>query len=79
MATVRSPCRICIYCGFELDVEDGRIAAARPDAKHRVSRGYACAKGMDFVRFLQGDGCAHTGRLVPLAAGHRERISFMPH
>ena len=54
--TVKSPCRICIYCGFDLDVEDGRIVAARPDADHPVSRGYACAKGTDFVRFLQGDG-----------------------
>ncbi len=67
LRTVKSPCRICIYCGFDLDVEDGRIVAARPDADHPVSRGYACAKGADFVRFLQGDG-------VPRLRESRKRL-----
>jgi len=39
-------CRICeATCGLEVDVEDNRIAAIRPDPKHVVSRGYACVKG----------------------------------
>ena len=39
-------CRICeATCGLEVDVEDNRIAAIRPDPKHVVSQGYACVKG----------------------------------
>ncbi len=39
-------CRICeATCGLEVDVEDNRIAAIRPDPAHVVSRGYACVKG----------------------------------
>jgi len=39
-------CRVCeATCGLEVDVEDGRAVAIRPDPKHVVSRGYACVKG----------------------------------
>jgi len=39
-------CRICeATCGLEVDVENNRVAAIRPDPKHVVSKGYACVKG----------------------------------
>lgn len=39
-------CRICeATCGLEVDVEDNRVVAIRPDPKHVVSRGFACVKG----------------------------------
>jgi anaerobic selenocysteine-containing dehydrogenase len=39
-------CRVCeATCGLEVDVEDNRVLAIRPDPKHVVSRGYACVKG----------------------------------
>ncbi|MEZ4292076.1 MAG: molybdopterin-dependent oxidoreductase [Myxococcota bacterium] len=39
-------CRICeATCGLEVDVEDNRVKAIRPDPKHVVSKGYACVKG----------------------------------
>ncbi len=39
-------CRICeATCGLEVDVEDNRVKAIRPDPLHVVSKGYACVKG----------------------------------
>ena len=39
-------CRICeATCGLEVDVEDNKIQAIRPDPEHVVSQGYACVKG----------------------------------
>lgn len=40
-------CRICeALCGLEMDVEDGRVVDVRPDAKHIVTGGFACTKGL---------------------------------
>lgn len=47
--TYRTTCKIGAcepFCGLEVDVEDGRITAVRPDAKHPITAGYACIKGM---------------------------------
>jgi anaerobic selenocysteine-containing dehydrogenase len=39
-------CRICeATCGLEVETEDNRVTAIRPDPEHVVSRGYACVKG----------------------------------
>lgn len=49
MKTVRTTCKIGAcepFCGLEVDVEEGRIVAVRPDQEHPISRGYACIKGM---------------------------------
>jgi len=49
MTTRTTFCRICeATCGLEVDVEDGRVSAIRPDSRHVVSRGYACLKGTRF-------------------------------
>jgi len=43
-------CRICeATCGLEVDVEDNRVVAIRPDPEHVVSKGYACVKGTRFA------------------------------
>lgn len=40
-------CRICeSLCGLEVDVEGGRVVAARPDPQHVATRGFACPKGL---------------------------------
>lgn len=40
-------CRICeSLCGLEMDVEEGRITAIRPDNAHVATRGFACPKGL---------------------------------
>jgi formate dehydrogenase len=49
MKTIRTTCKIGAcepFCGLEVDVEDGRMVAVRPDEKHPISKGYACIKGM---------------------------------
>lgn len=56
MPTVKSTCRLCIACGFTFEVENGRILSAEPDRDYAMSHGYACTKGFDFIRFLQGAG-----------------------
>ena len=39
-------CRICeATCGLEVETENNRVVAIRPDPDHVVSRGYACVKG----------------------------------
>ena len=44
--TTHTFCRICeATCGLEVDVEDNRVVAIRPDPKHVISKGYACVKG----------------------------------
>jgi formate dehydrogenase len=41
-------CRICeSVCGLDVDVDDGRIAAIRPNRKHVGSDGFACVKGLN--------------------------------
>jgi anaerobic selenocysteine-containing dehydrogenase len=45
--TVLRSCNLCeAGCGLEMDVEDDRIVAVRPDEQDPVSRGYVCPKGM---------------------------------
>ncbi len=41
-------CRICeALCGLEVDVEDQRVVAIRPDRSHVATAGYACVKGLN--------------------------------
>jgi anaerobic selenocysteine-containing dehydrogenase len=48
--TRTSICRICeCMCGIEVDVEDNRVRAIRPDRKHVATEGYACVKGTAFA------------------------------
>ncbi len=49
MKTIRTTCKIGAcepFCGLEVDVENGRMVAVRPDENHPISKGYACIKGM---------------------------------
>lgn len=48
MERKRTFCRICeALCGLEVDVEGGRVVAARPDPEHVVTEGFACPKGLN--------------------------------
>ncbi|MEL7368140.1 MAG: molybdopterin-dependent oxidoreductase, partial [Myxococcota bacterium] len=41
-------CRICeSLCGLQVDVEDRRVVALRPDPDHVATQGYACVKGLN--------------------------------
>jgi formate dehydrogenase len=77
MAVVRTVCKIGAcepFCGLELEVQDGRITAARPDRDHPVTQGHACIKGMHV-----GDYVHDPERLLhPLRRGKKglERISW---
>jgi anaerobic selenocysteine-containing dehydrogenase len=43
-------CRICeATCGLEVETEENRVVAIRPDPDHVVSRGYACVKGTRYA------------------------------
>lgn len=49
METHRTTCKIGACepaCGLEVDVEEGRMVSVRPDARHPITTGYACIKGM---------------------------------
>ncbi|MFD2577623.1 hypothetical protein ACFSTD_01185 [Novosphingobium colocasiae] len=48
---VHTVCRLCSgRCGMiATRGEDGRIARLRGDPEHGHSRGYACAKGLNFI------------------------------
>ncbi len=44
--TKKSFCRFChVFCGVEVDLEDGRIVKVRGDRDNAVSQGYTCIKG----------------------------------
>jgi anaerobic selenocysteine-containing dehydrogenase len=44
--TQKSFCRFChVFCGVEVDVEDGRVVEVRGDPENAVTRGYTCPKG----------------------------------
>jgi len=44
--TKKSFCRFChVFCGVEVDVDDGRVVAVRGDRDNAVTRGYTCQKG----------------------------------
>ena len=44
--TRKSFCRFChVFCGLEVDVEDGRVTAVRGDPDNAVTHGYTCPKG----------------------------------
>ena len=77
MAVFRTSCKIGAcepFCGLELEVEDDRIVAVRPDRNHPVTRGHACIKGMHV-----GDYVNDPERLLhPLRRGPDglERVSW---
>ena len=49
MQTHRTTCKVGAcepFCGLEVDVEDGKMVAVRPDRDHPITKGYSCIKGM---------------------------------
>ena len=44
--TKKSFCRFChVFCGVEVDIDDGRVITVRGDKDNEVTRGYTCQKG----------------------------------
>jgi len=54
MKTIRTTCKVGAcepFCGLEIDVDEGRMVAVRPDREHPITKGYACIKGMRLLDF----------------------------
>ena len=70
--THKSFCRFChVFCGVEVDVEDGRVLAVRGDRENPVTRGYTCEKGR-----AEHERVHHPDRL--LGAERREGERWQP-
>jgi formate dehydrogenase len=53
--TAYTYCDLCLSaCGLEVDVDSGRIVAARGDRAHPLSKGYLCVKGKHGPASRQG-------------------------
>lgn len=77
MTTYRTTCKIGAcepFCGLEVEVENGRMVAVRPDENHPVTRGYVCIKGMHVADYQNDpDRLLHPLRRAPSGW---ERISW---
>jgi anaerobic selenocysteine-containing dehydrogenase len=70
LETRKSFCRFChVFCGLEVDVDDGRVVAVRGDRDNEVTRGYTCQKGRAEVERVH-----HPDRL--LAPERRDESGF---
>ena len=70
--TRKSFCRFChVFCGVEVDVEDGRVLAVRGDRENEVTRGYTCLKGR-----AEAERIHHPDRL--LSPQRRDESGFSP-
>ena len=76
MPDVRTFCRVCEpACGLVADVEDGRLAALRPDREHPISHGWACNKGIaTFDIHHDPDRLSYPLKRTP--SGSFERVSW---
>jgi anaerobic selenocysteine-containing dehydrogenase len=58
--TRKTFCRFChVFCGMEVDIDQGRVVAVRGDRDNEVTRGYTCQKGRAEVERI-----AHPDRLL---------------
>ena len=71
----KTQCGICaVSCGLEIEVEDGKVLAVRPDKDSPRSNGYACRKGRNTKYLLEhGDRLDYPMKKV---GDHHERISW---
>lgn len=76
MPDVRTFCRVCEpACGLVARVEEGRLAALRPDREHPISHGWACNKGLATLDIHHDpDRLSHPLKRTP--SGSFERISW---
>jgi anaerobic selenocysteine-containing dehydrogenase len=75
--TFRTTCKVGAcepHCGLEVDIENGRMTAVRPDRQHPITTGYGCIKGMHVADY-QNDP---DRLLYPIRRGSSgwERISW---
>ena len=56
MPAYKTFCSICsAFCGFEAEVEGGRVTAMTPDKTHPMSRGFSCSKGRHYHQLLNAE------------------------
>jgi len=74
VTTHKTFCRFChVFCGMEVDVQDGKAIAIRGDRDNPMSQGYTCPKGRSEIdRMYHPDRLLHAnkrvaGRLQPIA------------
>jgi formate dehydrogenase len=73
LATV---CVLCSHnCGLRVDVEDGKIAAVRPDKGNPITHGYSCNKAYQIGHYVDHDERVKTP-MRRLADGSFERVSW---
>ncbi len=69
MPVYRTTCKIGAcepFCGIEVEVQDGRMTAVRPDPQHPITAGYACIKGMHVPDYQNDpDRLLHPLRRLP--------------
>ena len=54
MALVKTACRICSLCAYDLDVENNQIIGFQTNREHPISEGYSCVKGKAGIELQQG-------------------------
>jgi anaerobic selenocysteine-containing dehydrogenase len=70
--THKTFCRFChVFCGLEVDVEDGRVVGVRGDRDNEVTRGYTCLKGR-----AEAERIHHPDRLT--SAQRRDGDAWQP-
>ncbi len=56
MTTRKTFCSICTaYCGFEAEIEAGRVVDMKPDKSHPMSQGFSCSKGRNYHQLLNAE------------------------
>jgi anaerobic selenocysteine-containing dehydrogenase len=73
-STKKTFCRFChVFCGMEVDIEDGRIVALRGDRDNEVTRGYTCQKGRAEMERID-----HPDRIRQAEVRHGDSWSKIP-
>jgi anaerobic selenocysteine-containing dehydrogenase len=56
MTTHKTFCRYChAYCPMDVEVEDGKVTAVKPDVSNEMYGGYTCIKGRQLVEQMYQD------------------------
>lgn len=75
-STVKTFCRNCgAQCSMEVDLEDGRMVRARPDAAASPYGGYMCPKGLAAIDLHNGLEARVVSSLKRTADGHHAAIA----
>lgn len=62
LKTLNTVCKVGAcepYCGLEIDVDQDRMVAVRPDKQHPLSEGYVCIKGVNVLEYQNSPDRLH--------------------